>query len=283
MSIEISDVLKGGFRRVASRTGAILALGYFLVFAVYQVAYNSLLARLYSLLDIATPAPGPTLDVPAAAAGAVVLASLVAMAYLSVVAIRTFAAGSRSSFPDDGLSRNVPVAVGNMIAGGISLLLLGGLLVGAPVAVATVFLDGLAAVAVVLLVALVTFVAAVYLTVGLVFMPMYVAAEDRSFVAGFRRSWALTRGERLSVFLLYLVLVVLAVGVSVPVAIVGFVAVLGAGSGGMAVSQFLNLVVIAPLTMFQLAVFTVAFQRLRGDGPSGEGGAAASEAPTSPA
>ncbi|WP_225333170.1 hypothetical protein [Halomicrobium urmianum] len=149
-------------------------------------------------------------------------------------------------------------------------------------AVVTQVLDGFAAVGAALVVGLAALVAVVYLTVSLVFMPMYVAAEDRSFVAGFRRSWALTRGERLSVFLLYLVLFVLAVGVSIPVALVSFVAVIGIGSSGMAVSQFLNVLLIAPFAMFQLAVFAVAFQQLRGDEVPDQGGAAANDAPPSP-
>lgn len=281
MSIEISDALKGGFRRFASRTGAVLALGYLLLFAVYMIGYFGLLAEAYARLDVGVPTPGASLGLPLAAAAAVVLGSMVAMTYLSVVAIRTFVAGSRSSFPDGAFSRNVPFAVGNMIAGGIALMLLTGALVAVPVAVAAVVLDGIAAGLAGLLVGLAAVVAVVYLTVALVFMPMYIAAEDRSFVAGLRRSWALTRGERLSVFLLYLVVVVLAIGASIPLGIVSFLATLA--GAGVLVSQFLNVVLVAPLTMFQLAVFAVAFQQLRGDGASGRGGTAASDASTSPA
>ncbi len=234
----------------------------------------------HARLDVGVPTPGPALDLPLAAAAAVVLGGLLTMTYLSVVAIRTFVAGSRSSFPDGAFSRSIPFAVGNMIAGGIALMLLSGALVGVPVAVAVVALDGLAAGLAGFVVGLAALVAVVYLTVALVGLPMYIAAEGASFVAGLRRSWALTRGERLSVFLLYLVVVVLAIGVSIPLGIVSFLATLA--GAGVLVSQFLNVVLVAPLTMFQLAVFAVTFQQLRGDGASDRSGAAANGAPTSP-
>ncbi|WP_226022075.1 hypothetical protein [Halomicrobium salinisoli] len=281
MSIEISDALKGGFRRFASRTGAVLALGYLLAFSVYMIGYFGLLAGAYARLDVGVPTPGPVPDLPIAAAAAVVLGGLLTMTYLSVVAIRTFVAGSRSSFPAGALSRNVPFAVGNMIAGGIALMLLTGALVAVPVAVAAVALDGLASGLVGLVLGLAAAVVALYLTVALIFMPMYVAAEGTSFVAGLRRSWALTRGERLSVFLLYLVLVVLVFGASIPLGILSFVAALA--GAGMIVAQLLNVVLIAPFTMFQLAVFSVAFQQLRAGGASDSGGAAPADASGTPA
>lgn len=279
MSIEISDALKDGFSRFASRNGAALVLAYLLVYAVYMVGYLGLLGALDSRFGGSEMSAAAPLDIPLAAAAAVILASMLAMSYLSVVGIRTFVAGARSGFPDGALSRNVPFALGNMIAGGISLTLLVGALFGVPVAVAYVALDGLTAGLVALVGIVAGFVAAVYLSVSLTFMPIYVAARDDSFVAGFRKSWALTRGDRLSLFLLYLVLVVLAVALSIPVSVLSFVvALVGAG---FLVSQFLNLVLIAPLAIFQLAVLTVAFQQLGGGPATTEGGGAASGAPSS--
>lgn len=280
MSIEISDALKGGFNRFASRNGAVLVLAYLLVYAVYMVGYLGLMQALGSRFGVSEMSLGVPLELPLAAAAAVVLASMLAMSYLSVVAIRTFVPGARSGFPDGALSWNVPFAVGNMIAGGIALLVVIGVLIGAPILVATVAgLDGGAALLVGGLGMLVGFVATVYLSVALAFMPMYVAAEGDSFVAGFRKSWGLTRGNRLSVFLLYLVLVVLAVGVSIPVNIVS--TVVAFATGGFLLSQFFSIVLIAPLAMFQLAVLAVAFQQLGGGQSATEGGGAASGAPSS--
>lgn len=280
MSIEISDALKDGFRRVTSRTGGILILAYLLVYLVYQTAFNTIVNAGYARIDYALPPVEPSLDVPLAAAGVIVLLCMVAMSYLTVVAIRTFVAGARASFPADATSRRIPFAVANLIVGGLLLVLPWAALFGLPVA-AAVLLDGSSALLVALSVFLVTFVAVAYLVVSLLFMPIYVAAEDDTFVAGFAHSWALTRGQRLSVFLLLLVLVALAFGLSIPIGILAAVATLaGAGTG---VSQLLNVALIAPYTMFQFAVLAVAFRQLRGDDAPDRGGAAASGAPTSPA
>lgn len=53
-----------------------------------------------------------------------------------------------------------------------------------------------------------------FLLVSLLFFGVYVAAEDQNFIEGFQNSWALTRGNRLMLFLTGVVVVIVAIVVS---------------------------------------------------------------------
>lgn len=277
MSIEISDALKSGFRRAASRNGLVLAIGYLLVTAVYMVGYLGLYFTLLpelSSVTTETTASLPSLGIPVPVAGALFVAGLLLITYFNVVAFRTFVDGAQSSFPAGAFSRNVPAAIANMVAGGITLGIISVVLVMAPAMVGE--LVGVGALS--LLGVLVGYVAVLFLSISLAFMPMYIAVEDDSFVAAIRKSWRLTSGNRLSLFLLYLLLVVL-IGVSmIPIMIVA--AILSA-VGGIAVAAVLFVAVFGFVTVFQLAVLAAAFQQLRDGATSGQGGAATGTA-TSP-
>lgn len=277
MSIEISDALKDGFRRSASRNGGVLAIGYLLVTAVYGVGYIGLYFALVPQLSSVTTETTtslPSLGVPVPVAGVLFLAGLLLMTYFNVVAFRTFVDGARSSFPPGTFSRNVPAAIANMVAGGITLGIISVVLVMAPAMVGEFVGVG----ALSFLGVLVGYVAVLFLSISLAFMPMYIAVEDDSFIAAIGNSWRLTSGNRLSLFLLYLLLVVL-IGVSmIPIAIA---AVVLSAVGGALVAGLLFVAAFGFVTVFQLAVLAAAFQQLRDGATSGQGGAATGTA-TSP-
>jgi len=121
-----------------------------------------------------------------------------------------------------------------------------------------------------------------FVLVSFVFMPIYVAAEGENFVDALRHSWGLATGNRLEIFALLLVL--MAVG-GLFGGIIGFgsamVAVAGGPSGLFSV---LVSVMIAPVSLYGLAVTTDAYTQLREDEREDFGGeSAAATTPSTPA
>lgn len=257
MSLEIGAALEDGLDRMLSRTGAILTVAYLSVYFVYQTGYNGLMNALYARLDVPTTAAQPALDVSTTVNGLIVVASLIAMLYLTIVAVRTFVAGEQHSIPGKFLTDGVPFAMAN--------LFVGGLVYGLIVAVGTLFIV----------------VPGVILYVSFVFMLMYVAAENENFVTALKKSWELTSGERWSVFGLLFVVFAIALVLGLVVGFVGAFATFALGPAAFAVMIVL---LIAPLTMFQLAVLASAFNQLRADGGEGSGTTATTpDAPSTPA
>ncbi|WP_284007295.1 hypothetical protein [Haloarcula pelagica] len=235
MSLQIGPVVSGAFDRLVSRTGAILLLSYAVLMLAIQSMVNTVFAALYRQagFDAAVEVLPLVLDIPLGLAAGGVLVASVLSAYLSIVAVRTFVAGTRESFPADALTRNVPLAVLNLFVGGLVY----GVLVFAG--------------------SLLLLVPGLFLYVALVFMVPYVAVEDRNFVAALRRSYALTAGNRIALFGLLVLLV--AVG-AVFGGMVGFGASLLLPA---ALAQLAITLVQAPVSLVSLAVISVAFRQLR--------------------
>lgn len=262
MSLQIVAALRDGLDRLISRTGGILVLAYLLVSVVYQVSLDALTAAATAGMDQgmqgSVQPPEPLLDLSAPLAAALILLSLVALAYVSVVAIRTFVAGERASIPRAFFTDRAAWAVLNLLVGGIVVSIL--------------FWVGL----------LLLVVPGIYVIVTMAFMAMYVAAENDNFVAAMRRSWRLTSGDRWSV----LGLLVAIVGITFVLGFaLGVVATLAAvATGSDAVVQLLNAVWLAPLSLFNVAVLAAAYNQLRAAEGEGPGvGARTTETPTSPA
>jgi len=112
----------------------------------------------------------------------------------------------------------------------------------------------------------------IFLLVTLAFWTVFVAVEDETFVAGFRRSWALTRGHRLRLLLLGITVLLLTIAVSAVFSLGGVV--------GGPVGSFLGAVGAAiagaVTTVFSLAALAAAYNQLvalrdeEGDLPTGE-------------
>lgn len=245
MSLSIRAAVRSGVGRLASRNGAVLTAGYVLVFLVYQVSLNGLLAAVLGryLGAEASPEVGLTYPAPTGVYALVVLLALVALSTLTVVAVRTFVAGRTDDIPG-AYYRRLPWATLNLVVGGLAfglVVLVGSVLLVVPGIVAYV---------------------------GLSFMTMYVAVEDESFPTAMLRSWRLVRPEFLSMVGLMLVV---AVGIGVGGAVVGLVVGAGAGAlGGEAAVGVATSVLNAPLALLPLAILSAAFDQLRGaDGVAG--------------
>jgi hypothetical protein len=235
MSLRIGAALKSGGSRLASRTGAILTVGYLVLYAVYQTGFNVLMNALYARAGVTAQIPTPG-ALPVPVAGAVVLACLLVLTLLSVVAIRTFVAGERTAIPREFYTDGLAWAVPNLLLGGLVTMVL--LTVGFTLLI----------------------VPGVFLLVGLVFMAMYVAVDGDDFVTAMRQSWALARGNRWSILGLVLVVAALGFAVGIVFSVVNLVVSI-AGLGVL--TPLLTAVLVAPMTMYNVAAVAAAFDQLR--------------------
>ena len=253
MSLQIGPVLRSGGEKLFSRTGAVLLAAYAALTAAILPLSNTMTVRLYERAGLteATEAIPLVLDVPLSVAVGGYLLGVLAGAYLSLVAFRTFVVGDGRRFPSGAFTRNVPLALANVVAGGLLYFLF------MTVGFALLVLPGLV----------------VY--VAFMFMLPYVAVEDRNFVDALRSSYRLSKGHWLTLGVL--VVIVLAVA-----SVVG-------GIGGLAfglllpppAGQFVGVVVTAPVSLFSLAVIAAAFEQLRdeaGEGAAGSTPTASSKA-----
>ena len=234
MPLQIGAALKSGGYRLASRTGALLTVSYVVLYAAYQTGYNVALNALYARLGVDAALAVP-FTLPTPVAGAVVAVCLLALSYLSVVAIRTFVAGERDTVPGEFYTEGVVWAVPNLFVGGLVTMVL------MTIGFALLFVPG------------------VFLLVSFVFMPMYVAVEGDNFVTALRRSWVLARGDRWSI--LGLGLVVVAIGGAAGV-VFGVVNVAATFAGYQAVVPLVAALVVSPVTMYNLATVAAAFEQL---------------------
>lgn len=251
MSLQLGSALRRGAGHLLSRAGLVVLAVYAAVMLVYQLSFNTLIQSFVAgLLPTGAPADATpnlvTLPVSDAVAGVLVVVTLLATTVVTVVAVRTFVAGERERIPRRFLTDQLAFAVANVVVGGIAF--------GVVVLVGTLLLV----------------VPGVVAYVGFLFVVQYVAAEDENFVTAMRRSWRLTRGNRIRVFLLVLVLLGVVFVVTLLVNVVfGFAlgAVLGASASGV-VSLAVGMVNVVS-TLYLLAVLSDAFVQLR-DGPGPE-------------
>lgn len=237
VALNITRSLTGGLRRTATKNGLLLIVAYALLGIAWQVTVSSLFVQWLSSVVPASTTAGYgmlTVDAPVPLLAVVGLVLLLALNYLSIVAIRVFVGGYNRSVPREVLTRNVPLAVANTIVGGLvfGLLLFAGSLLVIPGIV-------------------------VYL--GFVFMTVFIAVEDENFLAALRHSWRLTRGNWLRLFFLFAGLFAVLFALSL---------VLTFGSmlvGSTAVTTILTTVAFLPLSMVLLGVLAEAFVQLQGE------------------
>jgi len=242
MSLQLGRALSEGATQLVSRTGAMLLGTYAVLIGTILPLSNTMFVRLYERAGLTTAAEALplALDVSLSVAVAGYLGVALASTYVSVVAIRTFVAGARESFPDGAFTRNVPLAIVNVVVGGVAYSVL-------------VTLGTLALV-----------VPGIIAYVAFVFMVPYIAVEDRNFVAALRESYRLSKGHWLLLFALVVIVVAAA-------SVVG-------GVGGLAAAlllppaagQLALVLVQAPVSVYVLAVIAAAFNQLRGDAEPSE-------------
>lgn len=256
MSLDISKALSDGFSRTFERNGLLLMLVFLAFGAVNAVAGQTLSAaaarfvrqQLEQLPPGAMAGPtgsaGPAgafpgaeqtplaLPIPLPAALVVVLFVALLAEAVRIVAVRTLVSDETERIPESFVSRNIVMATLNGFVGGIVVLIL--------VGVGLLFLV----------------VPGVFLAISFFFVRQEIAVEDQNFVDALSASWELTSGNRLGLFGLALVLVVIGLVVSAVAGAVGF-------AGIAILTTAVTTVVGAVTTVFSVAVAARAYDQLK--------------------
>ncbi|WP_440008975.1 hypothetical protein [Halomicrococcus sp. SG-WS-1] len=237
MSINVTNIVKQGYRRTIERNGLVL-MG--VIFAISLV--NGLLGISVSQWMMSQQfTPGsveanPTLLVPPVVASVVSLVLGIGLLVVSIAAIRVFVSDETERLPREYFTRNIGWAAINVVVGAIVF--------GIIVALGFVAF----------------IIPGIFLLVALAFWTVYVAVEDQNFITAFRSSWRLTRGYRFSLF-------TLGVAVLLLTALVNAVFGLGDLASGSLTGDIVALVFAqaasAITTVFSTAVLATAYTELK--------------------
>jgi hypothetical protein len=251
MSFDIERALRDGFDRATARN-AVLAFGLLFGlrlinrvtgdsfterFLVDVVEYREILTELRAQADqpIQDPFidafPFAVLDLPIAVLGAFALALFVAGLIVEIGLVRTFTGDERTTLPVENFTRNLGWTVLRLFAGTVLYFL--------AVVIGLIFLV----------------VPGIYLAVALFFYNYEIVVAEKGVFDAFGGSLDLTAGERLPLFVLGLLFVVLG---SVASAIMGQTLPIGTVPGGVA-----QMVVSVALTVLGLTVAARAYVQLR--------------------
>lgn len=246
MSLDIGAALREGFDRTTERNALLLMVAFVLVGAASAVATDTLTAEAVAALErlaqqdpaaefdpAALPEAPLALPIPLGVALALAFALALVGEALSIVALRTFVSGERERVPGEFLRRRIAWVTANGFVGGI--------VVGALVVVGLVLLV----------------VPGVFLYVAFFFVRAEIAVEDTNFVDAMAESWALTRGDRIEVFALAIVLFVVGLFASAPTVGLEFV--------DPALASLAGTVVSGVISVFVAATVASAYTQLRGD------------------
>ena len=244
MALPIETILRRGINRTVARNGLLLAAVLYVVStlnAIVGLGVQRWVAN-RGMLPMGAPfsggmdagvsgGPGTALfAIPPAVGALVSLLAGLATIVLTIGALRTFVSDETERLPTEHFTRNV-------VWPGLNFLV-GTIVFGVAVALGFVFLV----------------VPGIFLLVALAFWTVYVAVEDRNFVAAMQDSWGLTRGHRLRLFLLGVAVAVVALVVS---AVFGVAGIVG-GVVGVIVTQIGS----ALTTVFTLATLAAAYEQL---------------------
>lgn len=228
MQVSITEILGEGVSRTTKRNGLIL-IGIVFVLA----AINSLIS-----LDLGRQSFGGGRWYVLLAVTFVIALVLLAV---HIAAIRVFVSEETKRLPSKHFTHNMGWTMLNFIIGAIIFWI-----------IVTIGL-------------LLLVVPGLFLLTALAFWAIYVAAEGVGFMEGFKKSWGLTRGHRLNLFILGVVVVILMAIVS---AIFGFLGGLISPTSGRAIGSALGGAVTG---VFTVAALAATYNRLTAlsDGDSG--------------
>lgn len=185
-TLDLTDAVRYATDRIATRNGALLVGAYVLVQLVVQVTTQSLAA---SLVGGGIPAETTerlyplAVDVSATVSGGLTLLFVLAGTVLGILTMRAFHRDIDRFPTADHTRRLVRTLVVALV---VSLIVFVAITVGTVLFV----------------------IPGIFLAVSLVFAVLVVAIEDAGVVESLRRSWALTSGNRLRLFLLGVAFVV---------------------------------------------------------------------------
>lgn len=228
MSIRLTAAITDGIRRGLTRTGVILGVGLLVYLSTYMAALNTLLAA--TVPPEAVDGIGLTLPVPEWAAAILLLACYLFMGGFSVVLARalTRPVSDLSTFPRELYTRRIGRATLWMIIGGTVVF------VTTMLGLLLLILPGL------------------FLAASFFFFVFTVGVEDRGTVGGLRRSWDLSRGNRLR-------LIALVVLIGVLGGVIGAVGAFFEAAGEPVMADVGSIVVNSVLFVFIYGIMAAAY------------------------
>lgn len=248
-SLDVEEALRNAYGKTKARTGLVLIAAFFVIQLASTVASQSSTARTLEQMDQLPPfmqdtlfegaiQPGPlAFELPQSLITLLSLATTVLSIAAAIVAYRVFASNAREKIPEEAYKRNIGMATLNGIVAGFVfgvLVVIGFLLLIVP---------------------------GIYLITALAFFLVFVALEDESFIDSLSSSWELTEGRRLSVFLLFVAIVL----VQIVAAVFGGIASAVASFAVPELGALVEVAVGAALSVYSLAVLTEAYFQLRGE------------------
>jgi len=253
--MDIERALKTGFGKLQEKSGLTLLAVFFVIGLVSAIASQSQAAQAmeqFGQLFDQMPSEfensfvenfaggGPlAFDLPSPLISLMNLGSSIAYVVAAIVAYRVFASDARDEIPSETYSGLLMPAINGII---------GGIVFGILVVIGLILL----------------IVPGIYLIVALAFFLIFVALEDDNFLEALQSSWGLTKGRRLSVFLLFVALVI----IQIVVAIVGVIASGILGAVLPQLGAIVNVAIGAAFTVFSFGVLVDAYTQLREDQPT---------------
>ncbi|MHB9285405.1 hypothetical protein ACKVMT_00010 [Halobacteriales archaeon Cl-PHB] len=249
MDLDIGAALRDGFDRMLERNALVLVAAFVVVQVGNTIVGQSMARQLLAAIDyrelLAEADPEVVAEIRSAIEQATELAWLdfsvavlgllfvlvfLVQLVLRVGAIRTFVGDETEALPAEHFTRRLVYVLVNLVVGAI--------------------LYGLAVV-----VGLVLFVLpGIFLAVALFFYNYAIVVEDENVFEAFATSWELTKGNRLRLFLLGLIV---AIASTIAGTLAGFVGLLGPTADVLVQSLF-----GAAVTVFGVAVAAQAYRQL---------------------
>ncbi|WP_152041726.1 hypothetical protein [Salinigranum salinum] len=213
MALQLIDAITDGTRRVLTRTGVVLLALLFAQQLLLVTSLNTLIAA--EVPPEAADVIGLSLPVSGTVAGAILLGAFLFTAVYFVILARAFARPMTrlSSFPTELYTRRIGRATLTMLVGGIVVFL--AIMIG----FVLFFIPGL------------------FLAVCFLFVIFTVGVEDRGVLSALKRSWSLSKGNRLR---LAVIVVFSGISGSLIGAVPALFQVAGASTIGDLVSVLLN-------------------------------------------
>jgi hypothetical protein len=245
MALQLGRTFSDGIRRVLTRTGGALLVGLLTLQFLVQVSINTAVigfvppeaaGQLEGTLGLTLPVSGTVGTV--LFLGAFVL-STVYFVVLSRALTRPIA--ELSTFPAELYTRRIGRATLSMLVGGIIVA------VSVTVGLSLLILPG------------------VFLAACFLFFIFAVSVEDRGFVDALRRSWGLSKGNRLKLS----VVVILSGVIGAVTGVVGSVLDL---AGSPIVADIVSNTVSSVLFVFLYGIMAAAYLQVRSDDGDGFGG-----------
>ncbi|AUV82547.1 hypothetical protein C2R22_13620 [Salinigranum rubrum] len=250
MALQLGRMFSDGIRRVLTRTGGILFAGLLVIQLLVQVSINT------AVVGFVPPEAagelgetiGLTLPVSGTVATALFLATLVLSSVYFVGLSRALARPlpELSTFPADLFTRRLGRATLSMLVGGAIVT------VSVTVGLMLFFLPG------------------IFLAVCFLFFIFAVSVEDRGFVDALKRSWGLSRGNRLKLT----VVVILSGVIGAVTGAVGSVLDL---AGSPVVGDLVTNTISSVLFVLLYGIMAAAYLQLRDDDEDGFDGSVTSQ------